>query len=580
MMKACIGLVLCVFLLAACTVSQAPDTTSPEMAQRSATETPVPTTTAVPTSTPTIVPTPTKVPTPTITPTPPPPDADEIVAALVDAWWGVQTYACRIEIEARLELDGMILPLNMMYDLQYRVPDRGKGQFEMRAFGETKRQDLITIGDVTYYRNEGSSIWMVVEEQSTAPLAMEPDETLADVLRNLEFVAQETLDDREVYHIRGENRLLTKQLPALFGDLGIEYEETEPAVMDIWIGVEDSLLYEASTSMTLMGGLPELDEVDTAVTVTIEMQESYSDYGRRFTISAPETPSGTIAFISDESGADEVHLINADGSGRQQLTKDAWAKSGPAWSPDGEQLVFAVINVNQDIYSLQLANGVMTQLTDTPYNEAFPEWSPDGTQLAVESNQSGNWDIYLMNAAGSAMTNITQHPAPHDIYPAWSPDGTRIAFGSDRDGFESIYVMDANGGNLTRLTNDPTRSDGYPTWSPDGTRIAFSAFTAASDAGADLFVMNADGSELTRLTDHPADDLFPSWSPDGTRIAFSSSRAGDLDIFILYLDSMEIIQLTSSRAVEAYPAWKPCTAECDPEQLSQMTLSRTAVRWP
>ena len=53
-----------------------------------------------------------------------------------------------------------------------------------------------------------------------------------------------------------------------------------------------------------------------------------------------------------------------------------------------------------------------------------------------------------------------------------SNSSERIAFVSERDGNSEIYLMDANGNGLTNLTNNPA-NDHSPTWSPDGQQIAF-----------------------------------------------------------------------------------------------------------
>ena len=74
--------------------------------------------------------------------------------------------------------------------------------------------------------------------------------------------------------------------------------------------------------------------------------------------------------------------------------------------------------------------------------------------IAFTSDRDGNFEIYVMDADGTAQTNLTNNPAS-DAVPAWSPDGTKIAFFSDRDGNREIYVMDADGTNPTRLTSDP-----------------------------------------------------------------------------------------------------------------------------
>src|SRR5262245_39054906 len=56
--------------------------------------------------------------------------------------------------------------------------------------------------------------------------------------------------------------------------------------------------------------------------------------------------------------------------------------------------------------------------------------------------------------------------------PVWSPDGRRIAFDDTRNGNTEIFVMNANGHHVVQLTHNDT-TDFDPTWSPDGKRIAF-----------------------------------------------------------------------------------------------------------
>ena len=109
--------------------------------------------------------------------------------------------------------------------------------------------------------------------------------------------------------------------------------------------------------------------------------------------------------------------------------------------------------------------------TPTPTPTVTPTPTPEPpavrTQIVFTSNRDGDWDIYVMDADGGNVRQLTDHPAS-DGSPDWSPDGSRIAFDSTRDGDWDIYVMDADGGNVRQLTDDPafSRSDGYPAWSP------------------------------------------------------------------------------------------------------------------
>ncbi len=85
-------------------------------------------------------------------------------------------------------------------------------------------------------------------------------------------------------------------------------------------------------------------------------------------------------------------------------------------------------------------------------------------QIAFASNGTGDYEIYVMNADGSNIRQITDSPGK-DIYPTWSPDSRMLAFATNRDGNWEIYLMNADGSNQTNLTNNPA-DDTQPDWGP------------------------------------------------------------------------------------------------------------------
>ena len=100
----------------------------------------------------------------------------------------------------------------------------------------------------------------------------------------------------------------------------------------------------------------------------------------------------------------------------------------PAWSPDGRKLAFVSRrDGNSEIYVINADGSGQENLTQHPARDSHPSWSRDGRKLAFVSRRDGNSEIYVMNADGSGLRNVTRTPS-NDLDPAWSPDGRAIAF--------------------------------------------------------------------------------------------------------------------------------------------------------
>ena len=277
---------------------------------------------------------------------------------------------------------------------------------------------------------------------------------------------------------------------------------------------------------------------------------------------APTEPTraenGPIAFRSDRDGNNEIHAMNADGSGVARLTNNPAADSRPSWSPDGRRVVFSSYrNGNWEIYAMSADGSGVTRLTNNSVYDSRPSWSPDGRRIAFVSNRDGNSEIYVMSADGSGVARLTNNSA-EDSFPSWSPDGRRIAFNSNRSGSYEIYAMNADGSGVARLANRPNNNDYHPRWSPDGGKIAF--YSYHGDNNREIYVMNADGSGVARLTNNSTHDRDPSWSPDGRRIAFTSERSGNYEIYAMNVDGSGVVRLTNNPADDTNPSWGPATA--------------------
>lgn len=212
---------------------------------------------------------------------------------------------------------------------------------------------------------------------------------------------------------------------------------------------------------------------------------------------------------------------------------------------------------NPDIFVMNADGTNLRRLTDHPANDIWPAWSPDGARIAFPSRRDGNFEIYLMNPDGTDLQRLTHTPG-HEDFPAWSPDGARILFTrSEVD--EGTFVIDADGSGEEKLLDFIVLE---PDWSPDGTRIVFGS---DHEGFRGVYVMDADGSNLQKISTTSAGENSPTWAPDGIQIALTSWRTGDGEICVMDLEGEYLEQLTNNRAEEEFPAWQPATSLQDRE---------------
>lgn len=148
-----------------------------------------------------------------------------------------------------------------------------------------------------------------------------------------------------------------------------------------------------------------------------------------------------------------------------------------------------------------------------------PEIAPDRKHVAAACWTNGKAQIYLINAVGGKVRNISNNDF-RDRTPVFRPDGQRLAFISDRSGDWDIYTMALDGSDVQRLT-DSHATDKMPNWSPDGQRIVF---VSDREGGYDVYTMNADGSEQRLLLPRDGNEYEPTWSPDGKHIVCTVQR--------------------------------------------------------
>lgn len=261
------------------------------------------------------------------------------------------------------------------------------------------------------------------------------------------------------------------------------------------------------------------------------------------------TSAGRIVY----SASCDLWIINADGTGNQQLTTATSCEYQPSASPSGKRIAFVSTrdDVLGDIYTLPIAKpgaANWVRLTSNTRVDNDPAWSPDGSRIAyAERTNAGPEDIFTVTLSTGSKTAVTKTDLAAEHTPAWSPDSKRIAFASDRDGygceitdggsvnfliFDQLFTASASGGKATRLTNTPSRTYYSPDW--HGTKLAFQAdtypgVTANTDpcpasTGDRIFTLpDTGGTPNKRFA-----GLYPSWAPDGSGLAYNTGLSGPI----------------------------------------------------
>jgi Tol biopolymer transport system component len=220
---------------------------------------------------------------------------------------------------------------------------------------------------------------------------------------------------------------------------------------------------------------------------------SWSSDGRKIIFGIGESAAFFDGFHSEflkpgdrREGGAKVALVNADGTGFQELTSGAGNNAFPSFSPDGKRFVYRTFSREDNgLRIMDLDTKAVTNLTDGFDN--FPLWSPRGNLIMFARLSGGTYDVYTIKPDGSSMRRLTNGKG-NDAHMAWSPDGEYIAFASSRMGFKDE-----------------------------------AAYTDAPQPYGEIFVMRFDGTGVEQLTDNQWEDGAPGWRGVPVRQAASGS---------------------------------------------------------
>jgi Tol biopolymer transport system component len=199
---------------------------------------------------------------------------------------------------------------------------------------------------------------------------------------------------------------------------------------------------------------------------------TWSPDSRRFAFSALRKERDVVV-IMDVQRADRLREFEIPGV--SEITN-------PTWSPDGNTIVVSGLRGGvSDLYAIDANTGQSRRLTDDRFADLQPMFSPDGRTIAFATDRGetdfntmtfGEYRLALMDVASGQIRTLEpaggtgRRLVGKHINPQWSRDSRALFFISDRSGISNIYRMEVATGALTQVTDLFTGVSGYTDLSP------------------------------------------------------------------------------------------------------------------
>jgi len=229
-----------------------------------------------------------------------------------------------------------------------------------------------------------------------------------------------------------------------------------------------------------------------------------------------DAKSNMVEYLPSESAADafypspdgrylavdyhgEIFIVPTDPEvgEKKQVTNTGWRQRSAVWSPDGEHLAYiSDESGDQEVWTYEVATGAKTRLSDHESEKGRPIWSPDSSKLAFSAFNS----LFVADMESGDVTEVGTNPERGFQIGNFSADGNWLVYSRrNEDLDQEVYLFEIATGAEHNVTQDPfTDSAGLIT--SDGEHVVFRS--NREDGTYQLFKVS-----LARLTEDPDDPL-------------------------------------------------------------------------
>jgi len=278
----------------------------------------------------------------------------------------------------------------------------------------------------------------------------------------------------------------------------------------------------------------------------------------RLDYNASFSPGGDrIAFVSERDGNMEIHSSAADGSDVQRLTNDFAQDDHPVWSPDGKQIAFVSCRQPNKtpgkawtgLYVMNAGGSSVRRISPEGAADYSPAWTNDGEHLlfASGSGVTGGTAIWICKADGTERRKIVDNGG----WPTMLADGKTIVFHSRRNNVWGLWKVGLDGKDPVRIGGDVLVA-----YTP---RASAGGLVAAVHRGKhrQIEIIDPKTGETHPLTATPDDHWNPSISADGRFALFHKITPGSNVPNLEEWASPPGTDVKLLRAAGAFPVFSP-----------------------
>ena len=225
-----------------------------------------------------------------------------------------------------------------------------------------------------------------------------------------------------------------------------------------------------------------------------------------------------VAYVSrSEEGLNQLRVADYDGYNVHTVLSSANPLISPAWSPDGNELLYVSFERRKPVvYKQSLLTGERQVIANFLGSNSAPAMSPDGQRIAVAlTNNKTQQQIFILGAAGRQQLRESKGI---DTEPAWSPDSKKIVFESDEGGSPQIYEYNIESGDVRRLSFG-SRYCVSPSYSSGGNLVL--QICRDDEGKNNVMILDTEARQSAQLTDIREADS-PSFAPNDTMVLFKN----------------------------------------------------------